>query len=142
MRCFNHEQSHVVAYPLISSFGLGVYCRQFFDTQVLSVSTDKLLLSRHAHCVFSRLHTTDTAFSYSLFSLELAEWRILHAASAVIRLSGRAGSQLCLTSTPFTFLQLLSVLNFLQTCPIGFQRHVYFQFLLNYKQWMNNYYCI
>ena len=29
---------------------------KFFDTQVLSISTEELVLPRHARCVFSRLH--------------------------------------------------------------------------------------
>ena len=35
---------------------------KFFDTQVLSISTEELVLPRYARCVLSRLAATDTVF--------------------------------------------------------------------------------
>ena len=53
---------------------------KFFDTQVPSISTEELVLPRHARCVLSRLRATDTAFFWVLISRGLAELRILLAA--------------------------------------------------------------
>ena len=53
---------------------------KFFDTQVPSISTEELVLPRHARCVFSRLRCNEPAFCQVLISLGLAESRILPAA--------------------------------------------------------------
>ena len=53
---------------------------KFFDTQVPSISTEELVLPRHAHCVLSRLRCNGHSLLLSLISLELVEWRIRPAA--------------------------------------------------------------
>ena len=54
---------------------------KFFETQVLSIFTEKLVVPRHARFVFSRLRCN----GHSLLSLGLAEPRILLAAPADTR---------------------------------------------------------
>ena len=58
---------------------------KFFDTQVPSISTEELVLQRHARCVLSVFAATDTAFFWVLISLGLAESRILIATLADTR---------------------------------------------------------
>ena len=57
---------------------------KFFDTQVLSISTDELVLLRHARCVLSRLRCNRHSLLLAPISLGLAESRILSAALADI----------------------------------------------------------
>ena len=56
---------------------------KFFDTQVPSVSTEELVLPRHARCVLFCLRCN--GHSQALILIELAESRILHATPADIR---------------------------------------------------------
>ena len=55
---------------------------KFFDTQVSSIFTEKLVLPRHTCCVLSRLRCSCTTYCLALISLGLAELRILHATPA------------------------------------------------------------
>ena len=50
---------------------------KFFDTQVISVSTEKLVLPRHARCFFLSSTLQRTQHAVMLLSLGLAESRIL-----------------------------------------------------------------
>ena len=58
---------------------------KFFDTQVPSISTEELVLPRHARCVLSRLRCNGHSLLLVLISLGFAESRILPAAPADIR---------------------------------------------------------
>ena len=59
---------------------------KFFDTQVPSISTEELVLHRHARCVLSRLRCNEHSVLLSFFiSSGLAELRILPAALVVTR---------------------------------------------------------
>ena len=53
---------------------------KFFDTQVPSISTEELVLPRHARCVLSRLRCNRHSLLWVVISLGLAESRILPAA--------------------------------------------------------------
>ena len=57
---------------------------KFFDTQAPSISTEELVLLRHAHYVLSRLRCNGHSLLSSSIFLGLAESRILHATPAVI----------------------------------------------------------
>ena len=56
-RCLRLPQSLVVSLPLPLVFSRtgGVLSPKYFDTQVPSISTEELVLLRHARCVLSRL---------------------------------------------------------------------------------------
>ena len=58
---------------------------KFFDTQVPSIFTEKLVLPRHARCVLSRLRCHGHSLLLVVISLGLAESRILRAAPADTR---------------------------------------------------------
>ena len=60
----------------------GVLSSKFFDTQVPSISTDKLVLPRHARCVLSRLRCNGHSVLRSSY---LSRLRILPAAPADTR---------------------------------------------------------
>ena len=52
-----------LSYPLLSFLGLEAYClSKFIDTQVPSISTEELVLPRHARCVLSRLRYNRHSF--------------------------------------------------------------------------------
>ena len=58
---------------------------KFCGTQVPLVSTEELVLPRHAHCMLPLLRSTDTAYCLALILLGWAESKIHHAAPADIR---------------------------------------------------------
>ena len=58
---------------------------KFFDTQVPSISTEELVLPRHARCVLSRPRCNGHSLLLSSLSMGLAESKILPAAPADIR---------------------------------------------------------
>ena len=60
----------------------GTISSKFFGTQVPSISTEKLMLPRHARFVLSCLHCNGHSLLLSSISLGSAESRILHAVLA------------------------------------------------------------
>ena len=76
-------------FPLISRIHSSLFSdwrctasSKFFDSQVPSISTEELVLPRHARCVLSRLRCNGHSLLLSSISLGLAESRILPAAPA------------------------------------------------------------
>ena len=55
--------SSYLSYPLLSFLGLvDTVSSKYFDTQVSSISTEELVLPRHARCVLSRLRCNGHSF--------------------------------------------------------------------------------